>query len=60
LGLQKYIEYELFLQIQLKVGRGISLSMAHQWMHKEDFWDISYAKGSYYDGHDQPDVVEYQ
>ena len=29
-------------------------------MHKEGFWYISYAKGLYYDGHDRPDVVEYQ
>lgn len=29
-------------------------------MHKEGFWYISYAKGLYYNGHDWPDVVEYQ
>lgn len=59
-GLKKYMEYELFPQIHLKVSRGISLSTARQWMHKEGFWYISYAKGLYYDGHDRPDVVEYR
>jgi hypothetical protein len=28
-------------------------------MHKEGFQYISYVKGLYYDGHDQPDVVKY-
>ena len=58
-GLKKYMEYELFPQIQLKVRRGISFSTAHWWMHKESPQYISYAKGLYYDGHNQPDVVEY-
>ena len=58
-GLKKYMEYELFPQIQLKVGRGILLGSAHWWMHKEGFQYISYAKGLYYDGHNWPDVVEY-
>jgi hypothetical protein len=51
-GLKKYMKYELFPHIQLKVGRGISLSTARQWMHKEGFRYISHKKGLYYDGHD--------
>ena len=59
-GLKRYMEYELFPRIHLKVGRGVSLSTARRWMHKEGFRYISYAKGLYYDGHDRPDVVEYR
>jgi hypothetical protein len=59
-GLKRYMEYELFPRIQLKVSRGISLSTAHQWMHKEGFRYTSYAKGLYYDGKDRPNVVEYR
>ena len=59
-GLKRYMEYELFPRIHLKVGRGISLSTARRWMHKEGFRYILYAKGLYYDGHDRPDVVEYR
>ncbi|KAF8235580.1 hypothetical protein L208DRAFT_1376443 [Tricholoma matsutake] len=36
-GLKRYMEYELFPWIHLKVGRGISLSTARWWMHKEVF-----------------------
>jgi hypothetical protein len=36
-GLKKYMEYELFPRIHLKVRRGISLSTARWWMHKEGF-----------------------
>ena len=56
-GLKKYMEIELFLWIQLKVGHGISLSTAHCWMHKEGFQYISHKKGLYFDGHDRPDVA---
>jgi hypothetical protein len=35
--LKKYMEYELFPRIHLKVRRGISLSTACRWMHKEGF-----------------------
>ena len=59
-GLKRYMEYELFPQIHLKVGKGILLSTAHQWMHNKGFRYILYVKGLYYDGHDCPDVVEYQ
>lgn len=59
-GLKRYMEYELFPRIHLKVGKGISLSTARRWMHKAGFRYISYAKGLYYDGHDRPDVVEYR
>lgn len=58
-GLKQYMEYELFPQIQLKVGRGISLSMAHRWMCREGYQYISHKKGLYFDGHDRPDVVAY-
>jgi hypothetical protein len=36
-GLKRYMEYELFPQIQFKVGQGISLSTAHHWMQKKGF-----------------------
>jgi hypothetical protein len=32
-GLKKYLEVELFPQIHLKVGKGISLHMARHWLH---------------------------
>jgi hypothetical protein len=53
------MEYELFPQIHLKVGQGISLSMACWWMYKEEFQFISHKKGLYFNGHDHPDVVVY-
>jgi hypothetical protein len=60
MGLKKYIEVELFPQIQLKVAKGISLAMARQWLRKEGFHYIGFNKGLYFDGHDRPDVVKYQ
>ena len=59
-GLKHYMELELFPHIHLKVRKGISLNMAWHWMHKEGFCCTSYLKVLYYDGHDCPDVVEYQ
>lgn len=59
-GLKQYMEDVLFPRVQLKVGRGISLSTARQWMTKEGFRFISYKKGLYFDGHDRPDVVDYR
>ena len=32
-GIKKYLELELFPHIHLKVGKGISLSTAHCWLH---------------------------
>lgn len=58
-GLKQYMEAELFPCIDLKVGRGISLSTAHRWLHLEGFRYISHKKGRYFDGHDHPDVVTY-
>ncbi|KIJ51680.1 hypothetical protein M422DRAFT_78752, partial [Sphaerobolus stellatus SS14] len=34
-GLKKYLELELFPQIQVKVSKGISLRTARRWLHKE-------------------------
>ena len=34
-GLKKYLEVELFLRIHLKIRKGISLSTARQWLHRE-------------------------
>lgn len=53
------MDIELFLQIQLKVSHGISLSTAHCWMCKEGFRYILHKKGLYFNGHDRPDVVAY-
>ncbi|KIM76951.1 hypothetical protein PILCRDRAFT_26353, partial [Piloderma croceum F 1598] len=50
---------ELFPQIHLRVGCGISLATARRWLHKEGFKYIHHKKGLYFDGHDRPDVVEY-
>jgi hypothetical protein len=59
-GLKQYLEYVLFPRIQLKVARGISLSTARRWLHREGFQYISHKKGLYFDGHDRPDVVAYR
>lgn len=59
-GLKQYLEVELFLWIQLKVRKGISISMAHRWLQREGFCYMQHKKALYYDGHDQPDVVDYR
>ena len=58
-GLKKYLEVELFPRIHLKIGKGISLSTARQWLHREGFRYMKYKKGLYYNGHDRPDVLDY-
>lgn len=37
-GLKRYMELELFPQIHMKVGQGISINSAHHWLQKEGFW----------------------
>jgi hypothetical protein len=59
-GLKQYLEHELFPRVHLKVGRGISLSTARRWLHREGFRYTTFKKGLYFDGHDRPDVVEYR
>ena len=59
MGLKKYLELELFLRIQVKVSKGISLRTAHRWLHCEGFKYTAHKKGLYFDGHEQKDVVEY-
>lgn len=59
-GLKRYMDLELFPQIYMKVGRGISVSTACCWLHLEGFRYTTHKKGLYFDGHDQPDVVEYR
>ena len=54
------MEVELFPQIQLSVGKGVSISTACCWLHCEGFQYMQYKKALYYDGHDCPDVVDYQ
>ena len=58
-GLQKYLELELFPQVHLKVGKGISISTACWWLHQEGLCYIEHKKGLYYDCHDWPDVLDY-
>lgn len=58
-GLKKYMEYELFPRIHLKVGQGVSLATARRWLHREGFRYISHKKGLYFDGHDREDVIAY-
>ncbi|KAJ6483107.1 hypothetical protein C8R45DRAFT_931736 [Mycena sanguinolenta] len=59
-GLKKYMETDLFPRLQLKAGKGISLSTARRWLHNEGFQYIGHKKDVYFDGHDRPDVVAYQ
>src|SRR6202040_3054250 len=59
-GLKKYLEVELFPHIHLKVGKGICLSTARRWLHREGFRYMKYSKGLYYDGHNRPDVLDYR
>ena len=58
-GLKKYLELELFPQVHLKVSKGISISTARRWLHREGFRYMEHKKGLYYDGHDRPDVLDY-
>ena len=58
-GLKKYLEVELFPQIQMKVRKGISISTAHQWMECQGFHYTKYKKALYFNGHKCPDVVYY-
>jgi hypothetical protein len=59
-GLKKYLELELFPCIHIKVGKGISLSTACWWLQEEGFEYTVDKKAIFYDGHDCPDVLEYQ
>ena len=52
-GLKKYMEIELFPRIHMKVGKGISISMAHRWLRWEGFKYTTHKNAIYYDGHDQ-------
>ena len=58
LGLKKYMELELFPHIHMKVGKGILVSTARQWLQKEGFKYTLHKKAIYYDGHDREDVVK--
>jgi hypothetical protein len=57
--LKKYLEVELFPRIQMKVGKGISISTARRWMERQGFHYTKYKKALYFDGHERPDVVYY-
>lgn len=60
-GLKNYMELELFPRVQYhKVGKGITLETARQFLHKEGFQFTEHKKSLYYDGHERPDVVEYR
>ena len=52
------MELELFPRIHMKVGKGISVNMAQQWLQKERFKYTLHKKAIYYDGHDWEDVVK--
>ena len=58
-GLKKYMELELFPCIHMKVGKGILISTAHQWLQREGFKYTIHKKAIYYNGHDWPDVIKY-
>ena len=57
-GLKKYMEVELFPHIQLKPSKGVSLATARCLLRQESFQFQEHKKSLYYDGHEQPDVVE--
>lgn len=59
MGLKRYLELELFPWIHMKVTRGVSLSTARRWLHREGFRFTEHRKALYFDGHERPDVVEY-
>ena len=50
-GLKKYLEVELFPQIHMKVGKGISLTTTCHWLHHEGFCYMQYWKAIYFNGH---------
>ena len=51
-GMKHYLELKLFPRIQLKIGKGISLTTAHNWMHCQGFQYQTYKKAIYFDGHE--------
>jgi hypothetical protein len=59
-GLKQYMELELFLQIQMKVVKGVSLVTTWCWLRSEGFRYITFNKGLYFNGHDRPDVIQYR
>lgn len=60
IGLKRYLELELFPRIHMKVARGVSLSTARRWLHRQGFRFTEHRKALYFDGHERPDVVEYR
>jgi len=58
-GLKNYLEVELFPRIHMRVSRGISIRTARRWLHHKGFRFTEHRKALYFDGHEQPDVVEY-
>ena len=59
-GMKYYLELELFPHIHLKIGKWISLTAVHNWMHCNGFQYQIYKEGVYFDGHKHSDVVEYK
>jgi hypothetical protein len=59
-GLKRYMDLELFPRLHLKPGRGVCITTATQWLHREGFRYTEHKKALYYDGHDRPDVVNYR
>lgn len=59
-GLNRYLELELFPWVALKVGKGISLCTAWQWLHCKGFKYTAHKKALYYNGHERADVIKFQ
>ncbi len=57
-GLKKYIKLELFPRVHYKVKKQISYSACRKIMQEEGFKFTEHKKAVYYNGHEQPDVVE--
>jgi len=58
-SLKRYLELKLFPWVTLKVGKGISLCTAQQWLHREGFKYTAHKKALYYDGHERADVIKF-
>ncbi len=57
-GLQQYLQVELFPRIHVKAAGGVSLKTSKRLMHKLGFGFVEHAKAVYFDGHEQPDIVQ--
>ncbi|CAG8510641.1 3870_t:CDS:2, partial [Scutellospora calospora] len=55
-----YFEQNILPQLNIESVQKISVRTCRRWMHKLGFRYQRYQKGTYVDGHECPDVVEYR